>query len=85
LTDNRYSFSFRKNGKEKTIIVDDRLACDEEGNLLFARAASKDLWLSLIEKAYAKLYKGYAFLSGGFIAQAFMDLAEGVTQKMYVN
>jgi hypothetical protein len=57
------------------VIVDDFLPCDSEGELLFASCKqSNRFWVSLIEKAYAKLHSNYHNLINGHPEEAIYDL-----------
>ena len=48
--------------------------------LLFARAGSQnEVWVPLIEKAYAKHYGNYAHIIGGYTNEAVEDLTGGVS------
>ncbi len=49
-----------KCGKWERIIIDDRIIVDENDNPVFSRSADDEIWLILIEKAYAKMYGGYS-------------------------
>ena len=61
------------------MIIDDQLPCLKDGNgqavPLFARCENANLfWVSLIEKAYAKLHQRYFALQGGSTVEALSDL-----------
>lgn len=52
-----YAFRFFKEGKWVVVHIDDRLPCDKNGRLVFARCGNPDeMWVPLMEKAYAKLH-----------------------------
>ncbi|KAI8792980.1 calpain-8 [Biomphalaria glabrata] len=62
------------------VYVDDLLPT-VDGNLLFARSSDpNEYWVSLVEKAYAKLNKSYAALEYGFEADAYTDLTGGLAE-----
>jgi hypothetical protein len=56
-------------------LVKKRKLIQSNGPLLsFSRAKRSQLWVSLLEKAYAKLYGCYDALHGGHIPEALFDL-----------
>lgn len=80
-----YSFRFYKNGTWVEVAVDDLLPCAgvEADSPLFARSADRgELWVALLEKAYAKLHGSYFALDGGSIAEALVDLTGGSCLKL---
>jgi len=44
------------------------------GMPMFSRANSNEMWVLLIEKAYAKLHGNYFTLRGGFANEGMIDL-----------
>ncbi len=46
-------------GEFKQIVVDDKIPCVANGGPLFSKANGNELWVLLMEKAYAKLYGSY--------------------------
>ena len=54
----------------------------EDGQPLFSRAHDNELWVLLLEKAYAKVFGSYYSLIGGDTSQALMDLS-GCPTKAY--
>ena len=74
-----YVFKFFKNGSPFYVIIDDKLPWIEKPNghivPYFARSQNSSLfWVSLIEKAYAKLHKRYWALTNGTVEDALHDL-----------
>ena len=58
----KYLVKLWANGCQRRIIVDDRMPCDKEGNLMTCYSNNRrELWVSIIEKAYMKLNGGYDF------------------------
>ena len=50
-------------------------SCDIGAALMFGRTHNRrDLWMPILEKAYAKLYGGYGAISGGNCSEALRDL-----------
>eukprot|EP01022_Parablepharisma_sp_SALTPOND_P008071 TRINITY_DN135154_c2_g1_i1.p1 TRINITY_DN135154_c2_g1~~TRINITY_DN135154_c2_g1_i1.p1 ORF type:complete len:840 (+),score=88.22 TRINITY_DN135154_c2_g1_i1:73-2520(+) len=74
-----YVFRFFKDNKQCHVIVDDKLPVLERstGELIpvFGRCLNPNLfWVSLIEKAYAKLHYRYYALHDGYVEDALYDL-----------
>ncbi|KAK3097257.1 hypothetical protein FSP39_008136 [Pinctada imbricata] len=62
------------------IYIDDLLPT-VNGQILFAHSSDpNEFWVSLVEKAYAKLNKSYEALEYGFEADAFTDLTGGLAE-----
>ena len=69
------------------MIIDERLPC-YAGNkqLVFGKCASNyELWVPLIEKAYAKLHGCYQTLISGFIDDGLADLTAMVCEKRQIH
>ena len=85
-----YVFRFFKNAGWKWVIIDDRLPIrNQEGfkkDYCFAKCTNKnELWVPLIEKAYAKLHGCYESLQGGVIDDGLVDLTGLVAQKSKIE
>ena len=63
-----------RDGASEAILLDDALPCTADGVLAFARGARRQLWVSLIEKAFAKMYGCYEALEGGTTDEALAAL-----------
>ena len=53
------------NGIQHPVIVDDYLPCNPNGSPAFATSQDSELWVSILEKAWAKLHGTYARTEGG--------------------
>ena len=53
------------NGNEQPVIVDDFLPVKKNGSCAFATSKDGELWVSILEKAWAKLHGTYARTEGG--------------------
>jgi len=63
-----------KDGEEQTVVVDDYIPCSSRGPV-FSKCNDGELWVAVLEKAYAKLHGSYANLLGGFPQDSFTDLS----------
>eukprot|EP00667_Euglena_gracilis_P008703 EG_transcript_8814 len=67
-------------GRWTALLVDDQLPCTDRQrrpdgtDLAYSRGQWQQLWVPLIEKAYAKCHGSYRAISGGEIAEALLDL-----------
>jgi calpain-15 len=69
-----YRLKFCKGGEWMEVTVDDYFPCHTMNGPLFSRANSNEMWVLLIEKAYAKLHGNYWTLRGGFANEGMIDL-----------
>ena len=65
-----YRVKVCKNGEWNTVTVDDFFPCYPLGNPLFSKAQGNELWVMLLEKAYAKIHGNYFSLRGGYSYEA---------------
>lgn len=69
-----YQVKFCKSGEWVRVTVDDYFPCFPQDTPIFSRSHGNELWVLLLEKAYAKLHGSYALLRGGWAAEGMMDL-----------
>jgi hypothetical protein len=79
-----YTVRFYKNGQWVKVTVDNRLPCSPQHcTMLFGRGAdATELWVAVIEKAYAKLHGSYELLGQGTVPYALKDLTGGAPQML---
>jgi len=86
-SENIYVLRFFKEFAWRYVIIDDQFpvfAGNDE--LIFARCANKaELWVPLIEKAYAKLFGCYQTLISGFIDDGLHDMTSFVNEKLKLH
>lgn len=68
-----YRVKLCKNGEWVSVTIDDYFPCFPLGEPLFSRAQGNELWVLLLEKAYAKVHDNFFSLRGGFANEALMD------------
>ena len=66
-----YSVTFYINGAPREVIIDDHFPCYEWGKPLFSHSKANELWVLLIEKAWAKLFGSYTATEEGEIQEIF--------------
>lgn len=74
-----YMVYFFINGIKRSVIVDDYLPC-KNGKAVFARSRDSEVWVNLLEKAWAKLHGNYFRIQGGIPCHAASAVA-GVPGK----
>jgi len=72
-----------KNGEKKLILLDDMIPC-LENETVFSHANGRELWVIMLEKAWAKMHGSYERIIGGVSYQCMRDLtgAPGFNFKM---
>lgn len=69
-----YKVQFCKGGEWVEVTVDDYFPCIPGSEPIFSRSNGNELWVLLLEKAYAKLHGSYMLLRGGWAFEGMMDL-----------
>lgn len=68
------------------VIVDDYVPVDQYGRILFASSKDKqEVWVTLLEKAYCKMYRCYEMCDGGMANQAIFSLCGGSSGKLLIK
>jgi hypothetical protein len=81
-----FFMKIRVHGEWKIILLDDFLPTyNDTSELVFAKSLSKDLWVPLIEKIWAKLLGGYYRTSLGSPAEALYCLTDAPTTVITHN
>ena len=62
-----------KNGVWQELTIDDYMPCQLDGSPLFTRTHGNELWVQLLEKAYAKLHGSFMNISLGHPNEALQD------------
>ncbi|MBL8933728.1 MAG: hypothetical protein JNM69_04195 [Archangium sp.] len=76
--DNTYTVRFYENGREKLITVDGDLAQSSMGTQRYAKSRTgNEMWVGLLEKAYAQWKGGYEAIGNGGQASAVMTALTG--------
>ena len=69
-----YRLRICKGGEWQEVTIDDLFPCEPNGLPIFDRPVNNELWVMLLEKAYAKVHGSYFLLKGGFVSEVLMDL-----------
>lgn len=69
-----YGVIMTKNGKEEHVIIDDLIPVRDGDQTVFAHGNGPELWVILLEKAWAKLHGSYERQIGGIAYQTIRDL-----------
>ena len=80
--DGFYRLRLCKGGEWVVVTVDDYFPCLPQGNPIFSRSYSNDIWVLLLEKAYAKLHGSYMLLEKGQSHEALLDLTGSPTEYL---
>eukprot|EP00930_Biecheleria_cincta_P080550 TRINITY_DN6889_c0_g1_i2.p1 TRINITY_DN6889_c0_g1~~TRINITY_DN6889_c0_g1_i2.p1 ORF type:complete len:1395 (+),score=236.57 TRINITY_DN6889_c0_g1_i2:28-4185(+) len=70
-----YEVNCFKNGRPTTVVVDDLFPCSPStGKPCYAHSEGGELWVLLVEKAWAKMHGSYEQIEGGMPYRALMDM-----------
>eukprot|EP01038_Epipyxis_sp_PR26KG_P014549 gene14549-19531_t len=69
-----YNVRLCKNGLWRTIRVDDFFPCYPGGGPVYSRSHGNELWVLLLEKAFAKACGSYESIKAGYAYEAMIDL-----------
>jgi calpain-15 len=76
-------------GEWREVYIDDRFPCreDSRGNLVpvFSRAKKNELWVLIMEKAWAKLHGSYAKIEAGLSREALHELTAAPTKPFFMD
>lgn len=74
-----YGIRICKNGEWKDVVIDDYIPCWRE-DPAFSKANGNELWVILLEKAWAKLHGSYERIEAGFAENVLRDLTGAPTE-----
>ena len=77
-----YAVAMCLNGVWEEIVLDDYAPCTRAGALAFNRSRTNELWVILLEKAWAKVHGGYLNIEAGLTREALRDLT-GASAKTF--
>ncbi len=79
-----FCFKFWLYGDWVSVVVDDRLPFWPNDKLVFCsnKQQPNELWGSLLEKAYAKIYGSYENLESGQTYDALIDMSGGIQEQI---
>ena len=87
-----YVFRFFKNYKWRYVMIDDKLPCLPSGDLVYGKCRPEEgeqipdeFWVSLIEKAFAKIHNCYQALFSGYIDEALSDMTGFASEKREID
>ena len=72
------------NGNLTPVIVDDYIPCKADGTPAFGTGREGEIWVSILEKAWAKLHGSYARMEGGLPCFANSHLT-GVPSESFLH
>eukprot|EP01017_Pseudomicrothorax_dubius_P043528 TRINITY_DN7268_c0_g4_i1.p1 TRINITY_DN7268_c0_g4~~TRINITY_DN7268_c0_g4_i1.p1 ORF type:complete len:818 (-),score=145.97 TRINITY_DN7268_c0_g4_i1:98-2551(-) len=78
-----YRLKLCKNGEWITVTVDDYFPCYPQGGPIYTRNHGSELWMLLLEKAYAKVHGSYFSLQDGLCQEALSDLTGCPVETIY--
>ncbi len=69
-----YAVKLTKNGEAREVVIDDYFPCHSYGECCFTKAKGNELWVLILEKAWAKLHGSYERIEAGLAHNVMRDL-----------
>ena len=69
----------------KSIVIDDQFPCDKRGETLFTNGNQAELWVLILEKAWAKNYGSYFQIEAGLTRESMHDLTGAPCVTLFVD
>ena len=69
-----YAVVMKKNGESKEVVIDDYFPCYDYGDPCFSQANGNELWVLILEKAWAKVHGSYERIEAGHAHSVIRDL-----------
>ena len=69
-----YAVKLTKNGEAKEVVIDDYFPCFSYGECCFTKAHGNELWVLILEKAWAKIHGSYERIEAGLAHNVMRDL-----------
>ena len=73
-----------KNGESVEVVMDNYIPC-LDGAPCFSKANGNELWVIILEKAWAKLHSSYERIEAGFAHEVMRDLTGGPSYDLDVD
>jgi calpain-15 len=80
-----YSLRFCKNGQWTDVIIDEFFPCILDGGPAYSKCHGNEIWVQLVEKAFAKLHGSYNLIRSGLVYEAMIDLTGAPYEKIYFS
>ena len=76
--------NFYVNGEQREIVVDDYFPFDPEKNdWAFSKSIGKEIWVLVLEKAWAKIFGSYQRIEAGTMSEAMDALSPAAVEFIY--
>eukprot|EP00656_Telonema_subtile_P009639 TRINITY_DN14546_c0_g1_i1.p1 TRINITY_DN14546_c0_g1~~TRINITY_DN14546_c0_g1_i1.p1 ORF type:complete len:891 (-),score=136.25 TRINITY_DN14546_c0_g1_i1:147-2819(-) len=78
-----YTVRLHKNGDWHDVVVDDTIPTSGNKPAFGSCGNDNEMWIPIVEKAYAKLHRNYAAIANSSVAECLGDLTGGAVQRIY--